>query len=420
MKKTVITVVVLLITCFSAGCGLPSLITFSENEMINPGDKIGEMTLEQGDQALPYPSIWYFCEIMPDELEPTKSSSDCEVPQMSGIAIEIGWFAKETRLEANWEAIEWSLTIDGNPIDLEAFEWTETKFIAHGEDNKSRVWILNLKDLSPGRHKLKLQEMMRQAVDDGFDVYQPGLHQHTVDFSIVEKTEYPGLSSTITPGQHPYTSLKSGMDFLLFLPDEYGRNPQQEWPTILYLHGAHLRGATLELLRTEEPLPRKLENEEDFPFIVLSPLGDGGYEFWTKDEMIKPLFVLLEEIQNILSIDPKRIYFTGNDMGGNGVWAIGLQYPDYFAALVPVAGYFSYPFEIPENICDLRGVPVRAYHGERDPFVPAEVEQSLVDVLNACGGIAEIILSPDMRNDVPYKVYADPELYEWFLSHSRE
>lgn len=101
---------------------------------------------------------------------------------------------------------------------------------------------------------------------------------------------------------------------------------------IVYLHGAHLRGATLEILR-KEPLPRHVEKVKDFPFIVVSPLGDGGFEFWVKEEMIDPLFALLDEIQATISVDAKRIYLTGSDMGGNGVWAIGLRQPDYFAAL---------------------------------------------------------------------------------------
>lgn len=386
--------------------------------VIKPGDKIGEMTVEQGVPTLPYPYIWQFCEYMPDEHEPTASTRDCDVPQMSGVAIVFGWLAKETNFAPNWEAMTWELSIDGYRIDLEAFEWHEFDYPAHGEGNKERRWIIDLKQLPPGTHTLRLLWKSKVAVDDGFNIYQPGTYEHAVNFTVLEKAIYPTLPSTAKSGQHPYSSEKAGLDFLLYLPGDYGKNPQQEWPLIVYLHGAHLRGATLELLM-EAPLPKKLDEENDFPFIVISPLGDGEYEFWAKDEMVDPLFKLLEEIQSVYSIDPERIYLTGNDMGGNGVWAIGLHYPEYFAALVPIAGYASYPFEAPENICDLKDVPVWAFHGERDEYVPAEVEQELVDALIACGGNAQITLSPDMKNDVPYKVYANPELYEWLLAQTK-
>jgi predicted esterase len=354
---------------------------------------------------------------MLDKYEPATYTSDCNVPLMSGLAIEFGWLAKESKFASNWDAMAWELNIDGYKIDLKAFEWYESAYPAHGEDNKARKWLINLKNLSPGAHTLQLTETIEIAVDDGFNVYQPGTYELVVHFTVLEKTLYPVLSSTANNGHHPYTSEKAGLDFLLYLPGDYGKDPQQEWPLIVYLHGAHLRGATLELLM-EEPLPKKLGKENDFPFMVISPLGDGEYEFWAKDETINPLFTLLEEIQTVYSVNAKRIYLTGNDMGGNGVWAIGLRHPEYFAALAPIAGYFGYPFEVPENICDLKDVPVWAFHGKRDQFVPVQVEQELVDALIACGGNAQITVSPDMKNDVPFKVYANPELYEWFMSQS--
>jgi len=163
-----------------------------------------------------------------------------------------------------------------------------------------------------------------------------------------------------------------------------------------------------------------LEKENDFPFIAVSPLGDGEFEFWAKDEMINSLFTLLEEIQAAYSVDENRVYLTGNDMGGNGVWAIGLRNPEYFAALAPVAGYFGWPPKVPENICDLKDVPVWAFHGGRDDIIPVEAEQGLVDALNTCGGNAKFSVSQDMKMDVLYKVYADPELYEWLLSQKKK
>jgi predicted peptidase len=158
--------------------------------------------------------------------------------------------------------------------------------------------------------------------------------------------------------------------------------------------------------------------ESDFPFIVLSPLGDGDYQFWAQDALVNRLIKLLEEIQDRLAVNARQIYLTGSDMGGNGVWEIGLRQPEYFAALAPLAGYAGYPFAVPENICDLKEVPVWAFHGKRDDIVPVEVAQALIDALVACGGKAQLTVSSDMKNDVPYKVYTNPDLYTWFLSHA--
>lgn len=420
MKRFKYILGVVLITGTLIACGLTGQILGDADEMLKPGDRIGEMTIEQGHMTLPYPHLYYFCEAMPDEHQPFTFTSNCDVPLITGLALNLGWTAKESKLAANWDAIDWVLYIDDHPVDLGAFDFEELDFIAHGEDNKSRTWYIDLKNLSPGDHTLRKSWTSKTEIDDGFDIYQPGTYEHVVNFTVLEKAVYPKFSSTENIGQHPYSSQAAQLDFLLHLPVDYGKDPQQEWPLIVFLHGAHLRGTTLELLKMEEPLPNRLDEENDFPFVVVSPLGDGAYQFWAEDAMIEPLFAVLEEIQSAVSVDPNRIYLTGNDMGGNGVWAIGLRYPGYFAALAPISGYLNYPFEVPENICDLKDVPVWAFHGKRDPFVPVEVAQELVDALNACGGNAQLTVSPRMKLEVPYNVYDDPELYEWFLSQALE
>lgn len=391
----------------------------SEKGVIKPGDKIGETIVEQSTKV-PYQHVWQFCEIGPEVFEPSSYTTDCEVPLMSGLDIFFGWMAKESRFSSNWDAITLEAYIDGYQINLEEFNWVEEHFIAKVDGTEQRRWIITLKNLSPGKHTFRYLLKLDNVVDDGWNVYQPGTYERVVNFTVLEKAVYPKFSSNVKVGQHPYTSEKAGLDFLLYLPDDYEENPQQEWPLIIYLHTAPLRGATLELLMEQEPLPKKLGKENNFPFIVVSPLGDGEFEFWAKDDMIDPLFTLLEEIQAAYSVDDKHIYLTGSDMGGNGVWAIGLRYPEYFAALAPVAGYLGWPPEVPKNICDLKNVPVWAFHGGRDDIIPVEAEQGLVDALNACGGNAKFTVSQDMKIDVLYKVYTDPELYEWFLSHSRE
>ena len=417
MKKTLYLVLMVLFVIAESACAkvLPEPV----KEKIEPGDKIDGMTVDEGSLILPYPLIWQFCDYMSAEQQPFSSKTRCSVPQMSGLDIGFGWIAKESKFLSNWDSLTWALSIDGYPVDLEKFEWYESYYPIHGEPNKSRQWFISLIDYAPGKHKLRLSWTFKSAVDDGINIYQPGTYTHEVNFTVLEKMGYPALSSTPEVGQHTYTSPKAGLDFLLYLPDDYGKDPQQQWPLIVYLHGVLLRGATLDLLR-QEALPQKLEKEENFPFLVVSPLGDGGYEFWAKDEMISPLFMLLEEIQAVYSINPKRIYLTGNDMGGNGVWAIGLSHPEYFAALVPVGGYLGYPFKVPQNICELKDVPVWAFHGGQDTVVPVEVEKGLVDALSDCGGNARITVKPDMRNVIPNAVFSDPELYQWLLSNSRE
>ena len=129
---------------------------------------------------------------------------------------------------------------------------------------------------------------------------------------------------------------------------------------------------------------------------------------------------LLAEIETILEVDPGRTYLTGESAGGYGVWTIGLRYPDRFAALVPAAGYYNWPFVVPENICDLKDIPVWVFHGAKDDVIPLDAEQMLVDALQDCGGNVQFTVYSDAGHDVDEIVYDTPELFTWLLSQQLE
>jgi predicted peptidase len=240
-------------------------------------------------------------------------------------------------------------------------------------------------------------------------------------FTVFEQPEdLTTISAEATTGQHAYTSEETGLDFLLHIPEDYGQEPGYEWPLILFLHGTVDGLRNMGQLR-RQPLPAVLESDVDFPFIVVSPLrqeGRGDFKYWFREEHLAPLFDLLDEVQATYSVDPQRIYLSGESAGGNGVWEIGLQYPDQFAALAPVSGYYGYSFIVPDNICDLKDVPVWAFHGALDESVPLDAEQSLVDALNECGGQAQITVFPDLGHDLDFEQVYTPELADWLLSHT--
>jgi predicted esterase len=85
-----------------------------------------------------------------------------------------------------------------------------------------------------------------------------------------------------------------------------------------------------------------------------------------------------------------------------------------------MGGYIGHPFEVPKNICDLKDVPVWAFHGRKDVMVPAEAEQRLVDALVACGGDAKLTINPNYGHDIEIPTYGEPGLYDWLLEQSRK
>jgi predicted peptidase len=252
----------------------------------------------------------------------------------------------------------------------------------------------------------------------------------------------PTAPLAVRTGQHPYSStvqvdIGNGttqtdtINYLLYLPVDYGKDPRQKWPLILFLHGSGERGNDLELLKTQ-PLPEVLERKVDFPFVVVSQQLPPGYEqdytyvdyaalAWAWSSKIEALKVLLDQIQSTYAVDDRRVYLTGISMGGFGTWQFALLYPRYFAAIVPIAGGYIYQSEaVPENICDLKGLPVWVFHGAQDTNVSPAQDEVLVNALKACGGTVRFTLYPGIGHDAWLAAYADPELYQWLLAQTRK
>jgi len=226
-------------------------------------------------------------------------------------------------------------------------------------------------------------------------------------------------------GQHPIKStvkLEKGsreVSALLYVPEAYGKDRKAKWPLVLFLHGMGECGTNLELLK-KHPLPEMLETRGDFPAIVVSPQLRSPYDGWEPE--LEALNALLLQIQSRLSVDPKRVYVTGLSMGGSGAWRIVLRFPRRFAAVVPVAGFWDWGNRgLPSNICDLRDLPIWAFHGGRDSSVPLWQDEIIVAALKACGSSLKFTVYDDAEHEDTWrKAYADPALFDWMLAQTLE
>jgi predicted peptidase len=196
--------------------------------------------------------------------------------------------------------------------------------------------------------------------------------------------------------------------YLLYLPKEYGQDRSKKWPMLLFLHGSGERGDDLEAVKKHGP-PKLIEQGKEFPFIVVSPQCPDG-EGWDS----RVLNALLDEVMKKYAVDADRVYCTGLSMGGFGTWQLAEDYPDRFAAIAPICGGGN-----PSKAALLKNVPVWAFHGAKDPVVPIQREQDMVDALKAAGGDVKFTIYPDAGHDAWTETYNNPELYDWLLQHRR-
>jgi predicted peptidase len=232
-----------------------------------------------------------------------------------------------------------------------------------------------------------------------------------------------------SPAQSTNVNLPSGslqwnvhqegtLNYLQYLPKDYDKQPDKRWPLMLFLHGSGERGSDVQLVAKHGPFKLVREGRE-FPFIIIAPQCPAGQRW-----QVEPLMQLVSEAEKKFRVDPTRIYVTGLSMGGFGTWALGVNHPEKFAAIIPICGGGNVPDIVMSSIDHsdaLKSLPVWAFHGAKDPTVPVAASQETVALLKD-KGVREIKLTiyPDALHDCWTQTYENPEIYDWLLQHQRE
>ncbi len=209
------------------------------------------------------------------------------------------------------------------------------------------------------------------------------------------------------------------LGYWLHLPREYSADTQRRWPLILFLHGAGERGEDIERVK-KHGIPKVVEAMaqagEDLPFIAASPQCP-QHSAWVEQE--DAVLGLLDELAARYRVDTQRVYLTGLSMGGFGTYYIALNHPERFAAIAPICGGLTWWTGFVERAAALRDMPVWVFHGAKDETVPVEASQQAVDALRAVGNDVRFTIYPEAGHDSWTETYNNPELYNWFLGHSR-
>ncbi len=251
-----------------------------------------------------------------------------------------------------------------------------------------------------------------------------------------------------------YPSAPGGViGFLEFKPSDYGT---QKHPLIVFLHGIGERGNGTSQIGTVayNGIPYYCANGASMrftvggqtsSFVVLSPQLSTAYGYW-------PTFYAKEIIKYAkanLNIDTNRIYVTGLSLGGGGIWRLitdaqgfDYTYDKGIAAAAPVCGTQE------ETDADFYGtiganhLPVWAFHAMDDGVVGVGATQHAEILGNIVG-----VNSPAIKftyyqsgnhagawinaydtghitrtvnvNGSLQSFTANPNLYEWFLMHTR-
>jgi predicted esterase len=194
--------------------------------------------------------------------------------------------------------------------------------------------------------------------------------------------------------------------YLLYLPPGYDES--RKWPLVVFLHGSGERGYDLSLVR-RTGLPEQVEQGRNLDFVLVSPQCPAQSGWIAKD-----VIELIEHISRSLSIDRERVYLTGHSMGGFGTWEIAGADPGRFAAIAPLCGGDDIG-----QATRLAGMPIWAFHGDKDAVVPLKASQAMVDAVRNCGGHVRFTVLAGYGHGIGDVIYQDPQLYDWLLAQRR-
>ena len=213
---------------------------------------------------------------------------------------------------------------------------------------------------------------------------------------------------SVTAQVKPTKKVKVKYDYLIYLPKDYNVK-QTTYPLVIYLHGGAQRGKDLNKLKAYG-LPYLVDQGRDFDFIIASPQCPEG-KYWTTNDWFDSLYT---ELKTKYRIDPKRVYLTGISIGGYGTWHTTIDYPDTFAAIVPLCGGVNDSTQV----CRIRQVPVWTFHGTADDAIPIAETERVVNTLKQCQGNVKFTKLANEGHGIQY-LYEKNDIYDWLLRQHR-
>ncbi len=164
----------------------------------------------------------------------------------------------------------------------------------------------------------------------------------------------------------------SGFRYLLFSPEP--RSGQSKYPLVVWLHGAgdgeeDLHHHLTFLSRYFFPPPWE---RSQYPFYFVSPLAPPRRNSWLPQsaEDLDAISLAAQCVDLVLNENPAiardQVTLVGASMGGSGCWELAIRYPEFFAAVAPIASRGSNR----SDLSALDHVSVWAFHSTEDPVVP--------------------------------------------------
>ncbi|TDK31247.1 alpha/beta fold hydrolase [Rhizobium deserti] len=207
------------------------------------------------------------------------------------------------------------------------------------------------------------------------------------------------------------TTIKNDLNYLMYTPEGY-ETSNDTYPLVVWLHGGDQGGSDVNKLKSSG-LPKMIEEGKQFPFLVFSPQNPS-------DELLYPIEKVEAALEDVISkhrVDRTRVYVVGYSRGGFGAWAMAEQFPDRFAAVVPIAGGGNRHYLSRTNAKAAFWV----FHGTDDDVILLSDSIIMFERLKALKRTVRLsVLEGIDHSEVERAALEDADLWNWLLRQRLE
>jgi predicted peptidase len=216
----------------------------------------------------------------------------------------------------------------------------------------------------------------------------------------------PGAAHADQMAMTSTATVKNDLKYLMYTPNGY-ETSSDSYPLVVWLHGGDQGGGDIEKVKSSG-MPKLIEDGKQFPFLVFSPQNPS-------EELLYPIEKVeaaLEEVISMYRVDRSRIYVVGYSRGGFGAWAMAEQFPQKFAAVVPIAGGGNRHYLSRTN----EKTAFWVFHGTDDDVILLSDSVIMYERLKALKRDARLsVLEGVDHSGIEGAVLNDPELWDWLL-----
>jgi len=255
----------------------------------------------------------------------------------------------------------------------------------------------------------------------------PGLPTSPERLALIEafKKRFDGLESRFEARTY-----KSDwpMPYRLFRPEVKGK-----LPLVVFLHGSGGQGDDNEkqlglgnIFGTRVWLLP--ENQKEHPCYVLVPQSNRGWVRYDPEKLKKNEYEIVsgpgqgvtlalevvDAVRRDFRVDDRRIYVTGQSMGGAGTWNMIASRPGFFAAAAPCCGSRS-----KDDGTGSPETPLWNFHGDADQTVPIALSRDRIAARRKAGSHPLSTEYAGVDHNVWEWSFTEPALVSWIFAQQR-